>query len=144
MTEFIFPAYIEFSRKVYTENIEYKIIIDFRQSKIISKAMYNDNSQSVIADCVFEESTIEMSRQQQYCLGECLNFDRVNLFLNYSSDRLEKSRYGNGRNIAYTIDYGNKKYFTGALNEIYNESPFEEAIDILKNKYSCVKYVGYF
>lgn len=145
MTEYIFPCRCEFSRKDIMENATYKVIIDFRENIITSKSIYRDSSKAVISDYVFEENSIETDRQQLFDLLKCLNLDKVNLFLNnLSRDKLEEIGYREYTGVDYVIDYGNDVIYNGSLHEIYINSPFEEAITILKDKFDYVNSVEHF
>ena len=145
MTEYIFPCRCEFSRKDIMENATYKVIIDFRENIITSKSIYRDSSKAVISDYVFEENSIETDRQQLFDLLKCLNLDKVNLFLNIlPRDKLEEIGYREYTGVDYVIDYGNDVIFNGSLREIYKNSPFEEAIAVLRDKFDYVKNVEHF
>ena len=145
MTEYILPCRCEFSRKDIMENTTYKVIIDFRENIITSKSIYRDFSKAVISDYVFEEKSIGTDRQQLFDLVKCLNLDRVKCFLNIlPRDKLEEMGYREYIGVDYVIDYGNDVIYNGSLHEIYKNSPFEEAIAILKDKFNYVKNVEHF
>lgn len=145
MTEYILPWRCEFSRKDTMENITYKVIIDFRENIITSKTIYRDISKAVISDYVFGENSIGTGCRQLFDLVKCLNLDRVKFYLNFlPRDKLEEIGYREYTGVDYVIDYGNDVIFNGSLREIYKNSPFEEAIAVLKDKFDYVKNVEHF
>ena len=57
---------------------------------------------------------------------------------------IEEIGYREYTGVDYVIDYGNDVIYNGSLHEIYKNSPFEEAIAILKDKFDYVNSVEHF
>ena len=131
----LFPVSIEFCDwHIVAGKIKYKVIIDISECELTARKHITSTHKVNVKTFEIEEADIN-------AISSILNYDNLNSYNGLADKAKTELGYRDGWRTEYKVCYCNGQCLSGKLSIIFEESPLEQVIRLLREKYPYIEIV---